>query len=55
MCIRDSANADEVKQRAFDTQIGEGLMQAFEDAVCASPMWLDVCHKPLIVLTVMEG
>ncbi len=31
-----SADADEVKQRAFDAQVSEGLMQALEDSVCAS-------------------
>ncbi len=29
------ADADEVKQRALHAQIGEGLMQALEDPICA--------------------
>ena len=38
----DSTNANEVKQGAFDTQVGEGLMQALEDSVCPSRLWLHV-------------
>ena len=29
------ADADEVKQRAFDAQVSEGLVQALEDPVAA--------------------
>ena len=29
------ADTDEVKQRAFDAQVSEGLMQALEDPVAA--------------------
>src|SRR5258707_10704606 len=32
----DSANANEVKQGAFDAQVSEGLMQTLEDSVCPS-------------------
>ena len=32
------AHANEVKQRALDAQIGERLMQALEDSICAN--WL---------------
>ena len=29
------ADADEVEQRALDAQVGERLMQALEDSICA--------------------
>ncbi len=29
----NGANADEVKQRAFNSQVGEGLVQALEDPI----------------------
>ena len=31
----NGADADEVKQRAFDAQVGEGLVQALEDSVAS--------------------
>jgi hypothetical protein len=40
------ADADEVKQRALHTQIGERLMQALEDPICTMLLCF-VCHKPL--------
>jgi hypothetical protein len=39
-----SADADEVKQRALHAQVGERLMQALEDPICAVLLSL-VCHK----------
>jgi hypothetical protein len=51
----DGTHANEVKQGAFDTQVSEGLMQALEDSVCPSRLWLHVCHTPLSVLAVMGG
>jgi hypothetical protein len=51
----DSTNANEVKQGTFDTQVSEGLMQALEDSVCPSCLWLHACHMPLSVLAVMGG
>jgi hypothetical protein len=29
------ANTNEIEQRAFDAQVGERLMQALEDSICA--------------------
>jgi hypothetical protein len=45
-----SANADEEEKRALDSQIGEGLMQAFEDPIDSFPLWLRAFHRPLGVL-----
>jgi hypothetical protein len=45
-----SAHADEEEERPLDTEIGEGLMQAFEDAIDSFPLWLRVFHMPLGVL-----
>jgi hypothetical protein len=42
-----SAHADEVKQRPLDAQVGEGLMQALEDPICASILIVLFWHKPL--------
>jgi hypothetical protein len=42
------ANANEVEQRAFDTQVGERLMQALEDSICALLLGYFVCHKSLV-------
>jgi hypothetical protein len=42
-----SANTYEVKQCPFHTEIGEGLMQALEDAVCAALPIRLFGHKPL--------
>jgi hypothetical protein len=40
------AHADEVKQRALYSQVGERLMQALEDSICAMLLCF-VCHKSL--------
>jgi hypothetical protein len=42
-----SANAYEIKQRALDAQVGEGLMQTLEDSICASILIALFWHKPL--------
>jgi hypothetical protein len=34
------ADANEVEKSAFHAQVGEGLMQAFEDSICAMPLLL---------------
>ena len=39
------ANTNEVEQRAFDTQVGERLMQALEDSICALLLLWLVGHK----------
>src|SRR5580692_10207884 len=39
------ANTNEVEQRAFDTQVGERLMQALEDSICALVLLSLVGHK----------
>ena len=41
------ADADEVEQRAFHAQVGERLMQALEDSVCAVLLLWFVWHMPL--------
>jgi hypothetical protein len=41
------ANAYEVKLCPFHTEIGEGLMQALEDAICATLPIRLFGHKPL--------
>jgi hypothetical protein len=40
------ANADEVEQCALHAQVGERLMQALEDLICAMFLCF-VCHKSL--------
>src|SRR5208337_977245 len=40
------ANTDEVKQRAFDAQVGKRFMQALEDSICAL-LLCSVRHKSL--------
>jgi hypothetical protein len=45
-----SAHADEEEERPLDTEIGEGLMQAFEDPIDSFPLWLRAFHRPLGVL-----
>ena len=42
-----SAHADEVEQRALDPHVGERLMQALEDSICASILVILFRHKPL--------
>jgi hypothetical protein len=44
----DCANTNEIKQSAFDAQIGERLMQALEDSICATLLGYFVCHKSLV-------
>jgi hypothetical protein len=39
------ANTNEVEQRAFDAQVGERLMQALEDSICALLLLWLVWHK----------
>jgi hypothetical protein len=42
------ANANEVEQRAFDTQVGERLMQTLEDSVRATLLLWFVWHSFLV-------
>ena len=55
MKSRISSIPYEIEQCALDAQIGEGLVQALEDPICPSWLWLHSCHKPLGVLAVMDG
>ena len=41
------AHADEVEQRTFHAPVGEWLMQALEDSVCAVLLLCFVWHKSL--------
>jgi hypothetical protein len=45
------AHTDEVEERPLNAQIGEGLMQAFEDSICAAPLLQFVGHTPLSSIT----
>ena len=49
------ADTDQIKQSTLNTQVREGLMQALENSVCPSWLRLHVCHKPLVVLAVVDG
>ena len=51
----DCGDADQIKQSTLNTQVREGLMQALENSVCPSWLRLHVCHKPLVVLAVVDG
>jgi hypothetical protein len=42
------ADAYEVEQRPFDAQVGEGLVQALEDSICAMLVLWFVWHKFLV-------
>jgi hypothetical protein len=42
----DGGDAHQVKYRALYTQIGEGLMQALENAVGSDSLSLRICHRP---------
>src|SRR5437899_3259353 len=42
------AHADEVEQRAFHAQVGERLVQALEDSICAMLLLCFVWHNSLI-------
>lgn len=42
------ADADEVEQRALDAQVGERLMHALEDSICAMFLICVVWHKGLV-------
>jgi hypothetical protein len=42
------ADADEVDQRPFDAQVGERLMQALEDSICAVLLLCFVWHNSLV-------
>ena len=42
------ADADEVEQRPFDAQVGERLVQALEDSICAMPLLWFVWHNSLV-------
>jgi hypothetical protein len=46
-----SRDTNEVKQRAFYTQISERLVQTLEDSICSTSCCFMVCHKasPLVV------
>jgi hypothetical protein len=44
----DRADADEVEQRAFHTQVCKGLMQALEDPIFALLPLCVVGHKSLV-------
>jgi hypothetical protein len=41
------ADADEVEQRTFHSQVGKRLMQALEDSICPMPLLCFVWHKSL--------
>jgi hypothetical protein len=43
----DCSNTNEVEQSAFDAQVGERLMQALEDSICAMLLLCFVWHKSL--------
>jgi hypothetical protein len=43
----DCSNANEVEQSAFDAQVGERLMQALENSICAMFLLCFVWHKSL--------
>ena len=42
------ADTNEVEQRAFHAQVGERLMQALEDSICAMLLLCFVWHKSLV-------
>src|SRR5882762_4380396 len=42
------ADADEVEQRAFHAQVGERLVQALEDSICAMCLRCFVRHKAFL-------
>ena len=42
------ADADEVEQRPFNAQIGERLVQALEDSICAMLLLCFVWHKSFV-------
>jgi hypothetical protein len=42
------ADAYEVEQRPFDAQVGERLVQALEDSICAMLLLWFVGHKLLV-------
>jgi len=44
-------DADEVEQRAFHAQVGERLMQALEDSICAVLLLWSVGHTTLSSVT----
>jgi hypothetical protein len=44
------ADADEVEQSALDAQVGQGLMHALEDSICAVLLIRVVWHKGLVQL-----
>ena len=41
-------DADEVEQRPFDSQVGERLVQALEDSICAAILVCFVGHIVLV-------
>jgi hypothetical protein len=41
-------DANEVEKSAFHAQVGEGLMQALEDSICAMPLLWFVWHNSLV-------
>jgi hypothetical protein len=45
------AHTDEVEERPLNTQVGEGLMQAFEDSICAAFLLQFVGHTPRSSIT----
>ena len=49
------ADADEVEQRALHAQVGERLMQALEDSICAMLLLWFVWHKSLVLSMLVEG
>jgi hypothetical protein len=44
----DRADADEVEESAFHTQVGKRLVQALEYSICAMPLLWFVGHKFLV-------
>src|SRR5580704_9135174 len=44
----DRTHADEVKDRAFDTQVGQRLVQTLEYSIASFAICLCVCHLRLI-------
>src|SRR5580704_9937120 len=49
------ADADEVEQSALDAQVGERLMHALEDSICAMFLICAVWHKGLVQQSVELG
>jgi hypothetical protein len=51
----DGAHTDEVEERSLNAQIGERLVQALEDSICAMLLLWFVGHKFLVQALVESG